>query len=148
MGFIKQLKHHFLLLPLYSIKNMSTLCPKEYFLKKSRILSPHMFVDWHKVILHSDQGRSHRSNRNQDMKVYFCPNHHQWQGCAVVLTFATWPNKLTYNSSPMHRREGAYKSWLVHTSYLSREPRVYPCKNFLAGVNFYRFNAKNWQFTV
>ena len=23
-----------------------------------------------------------------------------------------------------------------------------PCKFFLAGVNFYRFNAKNWQFTV
>ena len=23
-----------------------------------------------------------------------------------------------------------------------------PCKIFLAGVNFYRFNAKNWQFTV
>ena len=22
------------------------------------------------------------------------------------------------------------------------------CKNFLAGVNFYRFNAKNWQFTL
>ena len=33
-----------------------------------------------------------------------------------------------------------------HTSYLSREPRVYPCKFFLAGVNFYRFNAKNWPF--
>ena len=35
-----------------------------------------------------------------------------------------------------------------HTSNLSREPREYPCKFFLAGVNFYRFNAKNWQFTV
>ena len=23
-----------------------------------------------------------------------------------------------------------------------------PCKFFLAGVNFYRFNAKNWQFTL
>ena len=23
-----------------------------------------------------------------------------------------------------------------------------PCKFFLAGVNFFRFNAKNWQFTV
>ena len=34
----------------------------------------------------------------------------------------------------------------MHTSYLSREPRVYPCKFFLAGVNFYRFNAKNWHF--
>ena len=35
-----------------------------------------------------------------------------------------------------------------HTSYLSREPRVYPCKFFLAGVNFYRFKAKNWRFSV
>ena len=23
-----------------------------------------------------------------------------------------------------------------------------PCKFFLPGVNFYRFNVKNWQFTV
>ena len=36
----------------------------------------------------------------------------------------------------------------VHTSYLSRTPRTCPCKFFLAGVNFYRFNAKNWKFTV
>ena len=35
-----------------------------------------------------------------------------------------------------------------HTSYLSRIPRIYQCKFFLAGVSFYRFNAKNWQFTV
>merc|ERR1712016_179751 len=35
-----------------------------------------------------------------------------------------------------------------HTSYLSRKPREILCKFFLAGVNFYRFNAKNWQFTV
>ena len=35
---------------------------------------------------------------------------------------------------------------LNHTWYLSREPRVYSCKFFLAGVNFYRFNAKNWHF--
>ena len=33
-----------------------------------------------------------------------------------------------------------------HTSYLSRTPRIYSCKFFLAGVNFYRFNAKNWNF--
>ena len=33
-----------------------------------------------------------------------------------------------------------------HTSNLSRIPRVYPCKFFLVGVNFYRFNAKNWHF--
>ena len=43
-------------------------------------------------------------------------------------------------------------SWCIlvftyrHTSYLSRAPRVYPCKNFLPGVNFYRFNAINWHF--
>ena len=36
----------------------------------------------------------------------------------------------------------------AHTPNLSREPREYPCKFFLATVNFYRFNAKNWQFTV
>ena len=35
-----------------------------------------------------------------------------------------------------------------HTSYLSRKPREFSCKFFLASVNFYRFNAKNWQFTV
>ena len=33
-----------------------------------------------------------------------------------------------------------------HTSYLSREPRVYSCKFFLAGVNYYRFNAKKLAF--
>ena len=31
-----------------------------------------------------------------------------------------------------------------HTWYLSRTPWIYSCKFFLAGVNFYRFNAKNW----
>ena len=41
-------------------------------------------------------------------------------------------------------------SWCSHwhTWYLSRTPRVYSCKFFLANVNFYRFNAKNWQLTV
>ena len=34
----------------------------------------------------------------------------------------------------------------THTCNLSREPRVYLYKFFLAGVNFYRFNAKNWHF--
>ena len=37
---------------------------------------------------------------------------------------------------------------LLHTWYLLRAPREYPCKFFMACVNFYRFNAKNWQFTV
>ena len=36
----------------------------------------------------------------------------------------------------------------THTSYLSWKPREFSCKFFLAGVKFYRFNAKNWQFTV
>ena len=35
---------------------------------------------------------------------------------------------------------------VYHTWYLSRIPRIYPCKFFLAHVNFYRFNAKNWHF--
>ena len=35
-----------------------------------------------------------------------------------------------------------------HTSYLSQKPREFSCKFFLSGVNFYRLNAKNWQFTV
>ena len=34
----------------------------------------------------------------------------------------------------------------LHTSYLSRTRGRRPCKFFLAGVNFYRFNAKNWHF--
>ena len=37
---------------------------------------------------------------------------------------------------------------LKHTSYLSRTRGRCLCKFFLAGVNLYRFNAKNWQFTV
>ena len=36
----------------------------------------------------------------------------------------------------------------THTSYLSRAHERGSCKFFLAGVNFYRFNAKNLQFTV
>ena len=35
---------------------------------------------------------------------------------------------------------------LYHTWYLSRTHGRCPCKFFLAGVNFYRFNAKNWHF--
>ena len=35
---------------------------------------------------------------------------------------------------------------LDHTSYLSRAYERGSCKFFLAGVNFYRFNAKNWHF--
>ena len=35
---------------------------------------------------------------------------------------------------------------LNHTFNLSRMPWVYSCKFFLAGVNFNRFDAKNWHF--
>ena len=35
--------------------------------------------------------------------------------------------------------------WNKHTWYWSRAPRACSCKFFLAGVNFYRFNAKNWR---
>ena len=38
------------------------------------------------------------------------------------------------------------RNTLLHTWYLSRTPRIYSCKFFLAGVNFYRFNSKNWHF--
>ena len=54
--------------------------------------------------------------------------------------------------SPRRRRQNAqvttdeHLGRSRHTSNLSRIPRIYPCKFFLAGVNFYRFNAKNWHF--
>ena len=33
-----------------------------------------------------------------------------------------------------------------HTFYLSQTPQTCLCKKKLAGVNFHRFNAKNWRF--
>ena len=45
-----------------------------------------------------------------------------------------------------HRTGPRYTS--IHTWYLSRAYERGSWKFFLAGVNFYRFNAKNWQFTV
>ena len=53
-------------------------------------------------------------------------------------------NTLTYSESPFILDVTIVVT--IHTSNLSRIPRVYPCKFFLAGVNFYRFNAKNWHF--
>ena len=46
-----------------------------------------------------------------------------------------------------HKQYLAWYNW-NHTSNLSRIPRVYPCKFLLAGVNFFRFYAKIWQFIV
>ena len=44
--------------------------------------------------------------------------------------------------------KGSYINYVIrvcgHTSYLSRAHEQF----LLAGVNFYRFIAKNWQFTV
>ena len=45
-----------------------------------------------------------------------------------------------------HHVEEGCQACRGHIRYLSRVPLVYPCKFFLAGVNFYRFNAKNWHF--
>ena len=49
---------------------------------------------------------------------------------------------------PSRKHQLVIGGQFIHTSNLSREPREYPCKFFLAGVNFYRFSAKNWHFTV
>ena len=35
---------------------------------------------------------------------------------------------------------------IAHTFYLSQTPQTCLCKKKLPGVNFYRFNAKNWHF--
>ena len=62
-----------------------------------------------------------------------------------------WPRSLwcVYPSSISMIYDPWFDMCMVHhTSNLSRIPRIYPCKFVLAGVNFYRFNAKNWQFTV
>ena len=50
-----------------------------------------------------------------------------------------------FNNQTLYLSDKVGKS-PCHTSYLSRATRVYLCKFFLAGENFYRFNAKNWHF--
>ena len=55
---------------------------------------------------------------------------------------------LVYKDANQHKAHKIILSWPEHTSYLSRTHGRCPCKFFLPGVNFYRFNAKNWQFTV
>ena len=51
-----------------------------------------------------------------------------------------------YSQRLKRNRHSVFTSMLIHTWYLSRTPRICSCKFFLAGVNFYRFNAKNWHF--
>ena len=60
-----------------------------------------------------------------------CPEH--WtDGSLVDMGCLLFDSSTTY-------------SWTnAHTSYLSREPRVYSCKFFLAGVNFYRL-TEEWR---
>ena len=61
------------------------------------------------------------------------------------------PHKCLENSCPLLHITIQCKRTMyttVHTSYLSRAHERCSCKFFLAGVNFYRFNAKNWQFNV
>ena len=61
------------------------------------------------------------------------------------------PKVSSASGGPTHLGEKIFHNWnikLVHTWYLSRAHERGSCKIFLAGVNFYRFNAKNWQFTV
>ena len=65
-----------------------------------------------------------------------------------VFGIASWElgEQLKISEEVHWREEGEKES--DHTSYLSRTPRIYSCKFFWADVNFYRFNANNWQFTV
>ena len=59
-----------------------------------------------------------------------------------------WTSVLFQLFSSKHLEFKEKKVYFMHTWYLSRTPRIYSCKFFLAGVNFYRFYAKNWQFNV
>ena len=81
------------------------------------------------------------------------------QGCPHLIKLRnTFLHKLYYKMFFWHFFWGdvflswSWMPWLLtthsHTWYLSRAPRAYPYKFCLAGVNFYRFYAKNWQFTV
>ena len=72
---------------------------------------------------------------------HFHHQHHHHIACVSTIRGCLPTQKLLLTNKPIpfHGDE-------EHTSYMSREPRVYPCKFFLAGINFYRFNAKNWHF--
>ena len=71
----------------------------------------------------------------------------------VSFYFADVPNYsvflVTKSIFHLRKRKQIVKEYFCnkHTSNLSRIPRVYPCKFFLAGVNFYRFKAYSTDFT-
>ena len=81
-----------------------------------------------------------------------CCLHH----CEINMWSKQLKKKLTANTGSI----GCWSSFLVecivveccydviipHNCHGRRGRR--PCKFFLAGVNFYRFNVENWQFTV
>ena len=60
---------------------------------------------------------------------------HEWMWVNVNM----WMN-ITVNLGRLVKgreiQESVAENEYLHTSYLSQEPRVYPCKFFLAGVNF------------
>ena len=57
--------------------------------------------------------------------------------------------KYDYRKKRKNIHPWLYVSWDGWDAYLIFvTPRVFSCKFFLAGVNVYRFNATNWQFTV
>ena len=85
----------------------------------------------------------------------------QHQGTAFTLPFTflnlsfrtqhktLWKCFLQRKMNPKHARKPKQKKnqWMTnHTSYLSKTPQTCLCKKILPGVNFYRFNAKNWRF--
>ena len=84
------------------------------------IISNYVFVNWDRIGLFNELFVSHLQ-----FLIKAC--------CIITTNCCKWPSFLV--------KRGAKHTW-----YLLREPRVYPCKFFLSGVNFYRFNAKNWRF--
>ena len=74
----------------------------------------------------------------------------QHSNMKTIFSTLDWPYKMScsYQISAAIKARDHLEKAKGHTWYLSRAPRACLCKFFLAGVNFYRFNAKNWQFTV
>ena len=99
-------------------------------------------------------------HKNENLR----PNLHHYHHIIIMITTIIMIDIIWNFSPPLsHPGRGSFpsNSWtmdmalskykytkgkLWHTSNLLRIPRVYPCKFFLAGVNFYRFNAKNCHF--
>ena len=77
----------------------------------------------------------------------------EWGLLIIILQHSSKSLKVTCSIVKKIIRRNLSEIRLVHKSefhtwYLSRTPRTYSCKFFLAGVIFFRFNRKIWQFTV